>query len=229
MIVGLHTMGQRIYVSDVQESVFFVRYKQHENQLIIFADDTNPRFCTATCVLDFETVATGDKFGNVAVLRLPHGAGDDVQEDPTGIRALWDKGLLNGASQKAEVVACFHVGETISSLQKATLIPGGSEALVYTTLSGTIGVLVPFTSREDHEFFQHLEMHMRSEMPPLCGRDHLMHRSFYFPIKSTIDGDLCEQYSLLDPAKQKSIAEDLDRQPSEIAKKLEDIRTRYAF
>jgi len=109
------------------------------------------------------------------------------------------------------------------------LIPGGSEALVYTTLSGTIGVLVPFTSREDHEFFQHLEMHMRSEMPPLCGRDHLGYRSFYFPLKSVIDGDLCEQYSLLDPTKQKTIAEDLDRQPSEIAKKLEDIRTRYAF
>lgn len=33
-------------------------------------------------------------------LRLPPSAGDDVQEDPTGIRALWDKGLLNGASQK---------------------------------------------------------------------------------------------------------------------------------
>lgn len=68
MIVGLHAMGQRIYVSDVQESVFFVRYKQHENQLIIFADDTHQRFCTATCILDFDTVAVGDKFGNVAVV-----------------------------------------------------------------------------------------------------------------------------------------------------------------
>lgn len=44
-----------------------------------------------------------------------------------------------------------------------------------------------------------------------------------------IDGDLCEQYNSIDPAKQKSIAEDLDRTPSEISKKLEDIRTRYAF
>jgi len=34
------------------------------------------------------------------------------------------------------------------SLQKATLIPGGSESLVYTTLSGGIGMLVPFTSHE---------------------------------------------------------------------------------
>jgi len=34
------------------------------------------------------------------------------------------------------------------SLQKATLIPGGSESLVYTTLSGGIGMLVPFTAHE---------------------------------------------------------------------------------
>jgi splicing factor 3B subunit 3 len=67
--------------------------------------------------------------------------------------------------------------------QRATLIPGGSESLVYTTLSGTVGVLVPFTSHEDQDFFQHLEMHMRSENPPLCGRDHLSFRSYYYPVK----------------------------------------------
>lgn len=26
-------------------------------------------------------------------------------------------------------------------------------------------------------------MHMRSEFPPLCGRDHLSFRSYYFPVK----------------------------------------------
>ncbi|XP_056295011.1 splicing factor 3B subunit 3-like [Pseudoliparis swirei] len=64
---------------------------------------------------------------------------------------------------KAEVIVNYHVGETVLSLQKTTLIPGGSESMVYTTLSGGIGILVPFTSHEDHDFFQHLEMHMRSE------------------------------------------------------------------
>lgn len=115
------------------------------------------------------------------------------------------------------------------SLQKATLIPGGSESLVYTTLNGTVGVFVPFTSHEDHDFFQHLEMHMRSEHPPLCGRDHLSFRSYYYPVKNVIDGDLCEQFNSIEPAKQKSIAGDLERTPSEVSKKLEDIRTRYAF
>jgi len=46
------------------------------------------------------------------------------------------------------VIANFHVGEVVTSLQKASLIPGGSDALVYTTMSGGIGMLVPFTSHE---------------------------------------------------------------------------------
>jgi splicing factor 3B subunit 3 len=52
--------------------------------------------------------------------------------------------------------------------------------------------------------------------------------SFYL-LQNVIDGDLCEQYNSLEPAKQKSIASDLDRTPAEVSKKLEDIRTRYAF
>lgn len=228
-MVGIQTIGDRVVVSDVQESVHFVKYRRGENQLVIFADDTSPKWVTSTCILDYATVAVADKFGSVSVVRLPHNVNDNVDEDPTGTKSLWDRGLLSGASQKAEPVCSFHVGETILSMQKATLIPGGNDSLVYTSLSGTVGVLVPFTSHEDQDFFQHLEMHMRAENPPLCGRDHLSYRSYYFPVKSLVDGDLCEQYNTLDAAKQKSIAEELDRTPAEVSKKLEDIRTRYAF
>lgn len=49
------------------------------------------------------------------------------------------------------------------------------------------------------------------------------------PFQNVLDGDLCEQFNSIDIAKQKSIADDLDRTPSEVSKKLEDIRTRYAF
>ncbi|XP_022082283.1 splicing factor 3B subunit 3-like [Acanthaster planci] len=228
-IINIQTSGHRIIVSDVQESVHFVRYKRPENQMVIFADDTHPRWVTATTSLDHDTVAVADKFGNLSIIRLTSGTNDEVDEDPTGVKALWDRGLLSGASQKSEIISNFHVGDTILSLQKATLIPGGSESLVYTTLSGAIGILVPFTSHEDHDFFQHLEMHMRSEFPPLCGRDHISFRSYFFPVKNVIDGDLCEQFNSMDTGKQRSVADELDRNPSEVSKKLEDIRTRFAF
>ena len=106
-----------------------------------------------------------------------------------GAKSLWDRGLLSGAGQKAECVSVFHIGETMLSLQKASLIPGGSDSLVYTSLSGTVGMLVPFTSNEDHDFFQHLEMHMRGENPPLCGRDHLSYR--YLCQSYLINCDVC--------------------------------------
>lgn len=45
-------------------------------------------------------------------------------------------------------------------------------------------------------------------------------------MKNVTDGDLCEQFSSLSVEKQASVAEDLDRTPAEVLKKLEDIRNR---
>lgn len=97
-------------VTDIQESVHWIRYRpRSDNQLVIFADDTCPRWITRLVVLDPSTVAASDKFGNVVVLRLPNNVVDDVEDDPSGTRALWDRGFLGGASQKIEV-------NTVSSL-----------------------------------------------------------------------------------------------------------------
>ncbi len=76
---------------------------------------------TTSCVLDYNTVAVGDKFGNVSVVRLPHNVNDNVEDDPTGTKSLWDRGLLSGASQKAECISVFHIGETPLSLQASRL------------------------------------------------------------------------------------------------------------
>lgn len=100
MIVDIKTMGPRIYVCDVNESVFFVKYKAKENVLNIFADDTFPRFITCSALLDYNTIAVGDKFGNVAVVRLPTACNEDHEDDPA---SFWDRGYLNGASQKVRL------------------------------------------------------------------------------------------------------------------------------
>lgn len=74
----------------------------------------------------------------------------------------------------------------VTSITRCQLIAGGRDVLLYTTLMGAVGILAPFLSREDVEFFQTLEMQMRTEVPPLCGRDHLAYRSFYIPVKVII-------------------------------------------
>ena len=67
--------------------------------------------------------------------------------------------------------------------------------LTHFTTDAAAGAMLPFMSREDVDFFVHLEMYLRQENPPLCGRDHLAFRSAYFPVKDVVDGDLCEQYA----------------------------------
>lgn len=74
-----------------------------------------------------------------------------------------------------------------------------------------------------------LEMLMREEATPLCGRDHLAYRSYYYPVKSVVDGELVEQYALLDANKQKIIADQLERTPQEVLKKLEEMRNMAGF
>lgn len=224
VISAIHTQGDRIICADVQESFHFVKYKRSENSLYIFADDTAPRYITASSILDYDTMAGADKFGNLFVVRLPEKVNEDIEDDPTGNRVKWEQGWLNGAPYKVEHQIHFHAGETINSIAKAALVPGATEVLLYTTVTGAIGALIPFASREDVDFFSHLEMHLRQENPPLCGRDHLSYRSYYFPVKNVIDGDLCEQFTALDATKQRAIAQELDRTPSEVAKKLEDMR-----
>ncbi|KAJ3101047.1 Splicing factor 3B subunit 3 [Phlyctochytrium planicorne] len=229
IIVSLHTQGHRIIVGDVQQSLHYSLYIPQDNKIYVFADDTQVRWITTSLMLDYDTVAGGDKFGNVFVTRLAKEISDEVDDDPTGNKLLFEKGYLHGAPHKLERVCEFHVGETVTSLQKASLVAGGREVLLYTTLMGRIGVLVPFVSKDDVDFFQSLEMHMRQEEPPLCGRDHLSYRSYYTPVKNVIDGDFCEYFNLLPLEKRRSVAEELDRSVAEVSKKIEDLRNRSAF
>lgn len=131
------------------------------------------------------------------------------------------------------------------SITKVPLAEGGRDVLVYTTISGAVGALVPFISMDDVDFMQTLEMvslsalrastrtdlkqHMRAQNISLVGRDHLAYRGYYVPVKATIDGDLCEAFNTLPYPKQQSIAADLDRTVGEVLKKLEQMRTSSAF
>ncbi|KAK9701194.1 pre-mRNA-splicing factor rse1, partial [Basidiobolus ranarum] len=87
-IVNLHTQGSRIIICDIQESVHYATYKARENQIIIFADDSSPKWLTSTTMIDYDTVAGGDKFGNFFIERLPQSISQEVDDDPTGNKVI---------------------------------------------------------------------------------------------------------------------------------------------
>jgi splicing factor 3B subunit 3 len=223
-VTTVHASGDRVYVGDVQESFHFARFDASDGSLFVAADDAQPRHVTAATPLDYDTMAGADKFGNVFVSRLAVDVSRTIEDDPTGGKNASFRSTLGGAQHKTSCAAQFHVGETVCALTKGTLVSGGKESLLYASLNGTLGALAPFTSRDDVDFCTHLEMHMRQEAPPLLGRDHLSFRSAYFPVKDVVDGDLCEQFSLLDADAQRRVAEDMDHSVGEILKRLEDLR-----
>jgi splicing factor 3B subunit 3 len=185
-----------------------------------------PRWLVNTTVLDYDTIAGCDKFENFFVYRIPKGADDESEEDPMGTKLKWEIGYLNAAAFKLDLLAQFHRGEMITQLRKCSLSGGSENCILYMTSLGSIGVFVPMTTREESDFFQHLEMYMRMENQPLSGRDHMMFRSVYGPVKCVVDGDLCEEFSSLTLSKQKALAMELDKTASEIEKKIEEIKNK---
>ncbi|CAH7667624.1 CPSF A subunit region-domain-containing protein [Phakopsora pachyrhizi] len=228
-ISTLSTQGFRILVGDMQDSISYAVYKPVENRLLVFADDIAPRWTTCSTMVDYDTAAGGDKFGNLWICRLPKNVSDEVDEDPTGSAIMHEKGYLMGAPHKVKNLVHININDIPTSIEKASLVPGGREVLLYTGILGTVGILIPFLSKEDVDFFQTLEMHMRTEFPSLVGRDHLAYRGYYFPVRNCVDGDLCESFALLPMAKQQQVAAELDRSVSDVLKKIEALRVSSGY
>lgn len=181
MVVGIETQGDRIVVNDVQESTSIARYILQENRFHIFCEDHKARWMTRSVMVDFHTVAGADKFGNFFINRAPKDLIEEDEQETAKSKTLSDKSFLNGAPYRFETLCHFYVSDIITSLTKTSMVVGGRDALIYLTFSGEIGVFVPLPSREDIEFFQMLEFHLRADAPPLSGREHLAYRSYFIP------------------------------------------------
>jgi len=159
---------------------------------------------------------------------LPAGTVLPEDEEADGMLMEATVGVPRGGPGKW--ASCIRVLDPISratpSLQKVSLGPGCSDIILYTTILGAIGALLPLVHKEDLEFCTALEMHLRQEAPPICGRDQLFFRSSYFPVKGTVDGDFLQMYNALPPDEQRSIADELDRTPAEVSKKIEELMSR---
>lgn len=213
-IMTLSTQGNRIIVGDIRESLTYVVYKSAENILVPFSDDAIPRHITCSTMLDYDTTIAGDRFGNIFILRCPEEASKMSDEDEHAVLVRSQIPELNGATaakNKLELQSHYYIQDIPTSLTRAQLVVGGGEVVIYTGVQGTIGALIPFIAKSDVNFFQQLESLMRQEDQPIAGRDHMIYRSYYAPVKNTIDGDLCERFSLIPPERQDAIANELDR------------------
>lgn len=229
-IVAITSSGSRLIVSDVTESTTYIVYKGgNANRLIPFADDTIARWTTGATMLDYETVAGGDKFGNLFVVRAPEQASREADEEGINGYISNERSYLNGAPYRLELRAHYYCQDIPTSLQRTALVAGGQEVLFWSGLQGTLGMLVPFVSREDVEFFSQLEGLIRAEEPPLAGRDHLAYRSYYVPVKGVVDGDLCERFMKLESGVREKIAAECERGVREVERKVQEMRTRVAF
>ncbi|KAI5304931.1 pre-mRNA-splicing factor rse1 [Ascosphaera atra] len=180
-------------------------------------------------MVDYETTAAGDKFGNLWLVRCPEKVSEEADEEGSGAHLIHERQYLQGTPNRLSLVAHFFPADIPTSLHKTQLVSGGRDLLLWTGLQGTVGMLIPFVSREDVDFFQSLEMQMASVSPPLAGRDHLIYRGYYAPVKGVIDGDLCEMFAMLPWDVKMGVAAELDRSVREIERKISDMRTKVAF
>lgn len=228
-ITFLQAQGNRIVAADVSESATYIVYKPKHNRVIPFADDVIQRWCTATTMLDYETTAGGDKFGNLWVVKCPEQASKEADEEGVGGFIVNERSYLGGAPYRLELRAHFFCQDIPTSMQRTALVAGGQEVLFWSGLQGTLGILIPFLSRDDVDFFSQLENQLRAEEAPLAGRDHLMYRGYYVPVKGVIDGDLCERFARLGHDGKAKIAAELEREVREVERKVAEMRTRVAF
>ena len=224
----INPMGNRIFVGDMEESFHCLEYSFDTNMFGTLAFDKIPRFITCACPLDYNTIAGGDKFGSIFVLQVP----DNVELIDFNLKQpenLWNAGTTRASFQKNNRLnsqAQFYIGQVVTSIVKKPLVMGGNEMLVYSTILGGIGTLMPFVLPKKVEFFETLERHLRKEVDFLSGWRHVAYRSYFAPVQHVIDGDLCELFGTLPFSKQKEIAEELDATPKEVLKYIDEMRTK---
>lgn len=97
------------------------------------------------------------------MLRLPTNLDEEILQDTVAFKNLQEIGRLNGAPYKFESICNTYIGEIVSGLQKTSLISTANEVIIYATSMGGIGAFYPFETKEDVDFFTHLELFLRQE------------------------------------------------------------------
>ncbi|KAJ1797712.1 pre-mRNA-splicing factor rse1 [Coemansia sp. RSA 2399] len=226
------TAADRVFVADVQESVLLVVFSHATRAFHAVVDDVVPRYITCMHVLDDgDSVVAGDKFGNLVALRAPEAVVRALDTDSLGAAQQQKLQQLphKKNSGRWRTIAHFHAGDIITSLTTCALTPGARSVILYSTLLGALCVAIPLLSRSDVDLLHALELSIRDRAPPVSARDHAAYRSVFTPVHCVVDGDLCESFYALDDNTRRAVADDVGRSQQDISKKLDDMRSLFAF
>eukprot|EP00834_Sanchytrium_tribonematis_P003169 NODE_115_length_18417_cov_0.666012.p1 type:complete len:1040 gc:universal NODE_115_length_18417_cov_0.666012:1050-4169(+) len=210
-IIKIHSQGNRIFVSDLNTGYAVLEYL--EGEFIRFCDDYLPRHPSASYLLDYDTLISGDKFGLISTLRVPDRLRDDLQQDMYANRILYQRGFLNGAPHRLEKVNEFFVNDLVTHFSKTTSAYG--PIILASGIHGSVIGLIPIQLKSEFKVLEPLEDQMRILMNTM-NRSHLAYRSSYGACKDVIDFDLLIQFLDLDATTQNKLAETIELTVSEI-------------
>jgi splicing factor 3B subunit 3 len=230
----------RIFVASLHHGISLFKYYVQENRLVLVAEDMQRRWIHRLQLLDADTVVAADKFGSIAVLRLPVESSAAIEGDPSYGR-LAERYGASPESVRPFVARLMpecsvHVGSVVTSLHVfgygAATDPDATpasaprswteaEAILYGTVSGGFGMLIPFRTRAEWDIVQRLERELHLFWAKCCAPGHtmdathtrnLLHASVLRfqgriePTRHVVNGHLCGLFALLDPETQRSIA-----------------------
>lgn len=120
-VTALDSQGWRVAVGESQATVVILRYLPIENRFAPLAEDVQPRSVTRLLFLDAETIALADRFGSIAVLRVPPSVVDD---DYGGAAIAMASSAAAVTGKGAEIlvrIADFYLGDCVTLLERAPI------------------------------------------------------------------------------------------------------------
>ncbi|CAA7260728.1 unnamed protein product [Cyclocybe aegerita] len=173
-IVPFATQGSCKIIGDMQVSILLAAYKEPENRLLNFADDSQPHWNIALIVLHCNLVVASDRLGSVLLNYLDCSISDLVEADSSGAAIVYEISIRIDTPYKTKMPVYFYVGALIAVIQSLACCrrTGGSVNIV--------------------DLLSALEHHMRTEQDWLSpiGRDQMSWRGYYVPVKESATAEL---------------------------------------
>jgi hypothetical protein len=170
------------------------------------------------CTVDDFTVAIGDRYGSIVILRLP----DDVVAG-----TLWrtsqppERGVFMPSAGQLVRIASFSAGAPVTGLGRE------GKVLYYATLAGQIGALVDVGVEEEYSWLAGAEVAVRKGYGDFCGFN--VKKRFEKGKIGVVDGDVIEMVEFIGNEAMVEVAEAMKMGRMQLMAMLARLKTGIRF